>query len=302
MAPRRSNSQTSTHPSNSVESTKPYAHLSTHTTHIPASRILKTWRPLPSTTQDRIKSLLLSVKHDSKARRRKPAFKTLSKKAVTDALSDEDWEIVVDEVVEKLVKKLPRMPFPAVYSKKKSTKGGKGASAEDFNLETLLGRNAGLKATSSSNLGSAKLLRAQIRREERALKRDREELKGLQEGVRRASEGNGQRGLHEVVGRMDRQEEKRMQNGERGREGMDEEEDIIGVLQPTQATRPSRGGKVVLMIEDVENDPELAPLVKQLRSHLMSMRGNVAGLKDMRTELGRAEDALRLFDSAVLSK
>jgi kinetochore protein Fta7 len=237
------------------------------------------------------------VKHDSKARRRKPGFRNVSKKAVTDALSDEDWEIVVDDIVEKLVGRLPRMPFPPAYSKKKSSKS---VGAEEFSLETLLGRNAGLKATSSSNLGSAKLLRAQIKREERALKRDREELRSLQDGVRRSREDGGQKGLHEIVSLMDKVEEERVERGE-GRV-VNEEEDMIGVLQPTQATKRKREGRVVLTGQDVEDDPELVPLVKQLRSHLTSMRGNVAGLKDMRAELGRAEGALRLFDSAVFRR
>jgi kinetochore protein Fta7 len=215
-------------------------------------------------------------------------------------LSDEDWEIVVDDVVEKLVKRLPRMPFPPAYSKTSKSGKSKGVGAEEFNLETLLGRNAGLRATSSSNMGSAKLLRAQIRREERALKRDRGELKGLSEGVRRAREGNGQRGLHEIVARMDRREEERMERGE-VEQGFHEEDDEIGLV-PTQATRRRREGRVMLTSEDVNDDPDLAPLIKQLRSHLTSMRGNVAGLKDMRTELGRAEDALRLFECAVMSK
>lgn len=307
MAPRRPRSDsTSIRPSISAEPSKPYAHLASHTTHISQSRILKTWRPLPVSSQDRIKALLLSVKHDSKARRRKPHFQRMHKNALKDALSDEDWEATVDDFVEKLVKRLPRMPFPATYSKatRASVRGG---TAEEFSLEMLLSRNAALRSTMSGNVQSVKLLQAQIRREERALRRDREELKGLQDGVRSSRDAVGRepKGLHEIVAEMDRIQEERLGEGkvvrrDRGLQMADNDDDMMDTLIPTQATKRRKADKVVLTNEVLDNNPDLAPLVKQLKSHLTSMRGNVAGLKAVRQELGLAEEALRQFDVRVL--
>ena len=43
----------------------------------------------------------------------------------------------------------------------------------------------------------------------------------------------------------------------------------------------------------IENDPELDRVVKQLRSHLGSMQGNVASLRGVRRMVGGVERDLR---------
>ena len=91
-------------------------------------------------------------------------------------------------------------------------------------------------------------------------------LHGLARGV--GTDGNG-----DLVGRV-----------------VDGDVDVIG-------GRREGGGKlgVVLGAKEVEGDERLAPLVKQLRSHLGSLQGNVGGLGPVRAALEDVEGAVMRF-------
>ena len=319
--PKRSRSR-----SRSQSKTTRYAHLAPHTTHISRTKILKTWKPLPLSTQDRIRQVLLDVREESKARRRRALPKPkngIAKKAkigidggragAREVVESEDWEGAVDDVVEKLISRLPRMPFPLQHSHSsaktastpypavsQTTSKSTAASTDlDLSLERTLSRTSLLRATLSSNNQSIKLLKAQIKREDKALKRDKGELKGLEEGVRRGREvaARQRRELHPVARDMfDGDEEDRAGCG---RTGGEQDGEILDSLIPTTARTRRRKEHLALTNEAINKDEDLAPLVKQLRSHLGSMQNNVAGLEDLRSTMDNAEMTVMRFNARI---
>ena len=115
-------------------------------------------------------------------------------------------------------------------------------------------------------------------------------MEGLEENVR-----NGRaRG---------RREEGRLHALARGL-GTDENGDLVGrregsvdvdvdAVDGRKLDRKKAG--VVLAAREVEGDERLAPLVKQLRSHLGSLQGNVGGLGPVRKALEDVEGAVMRF-------
>lgn len=110
LAPTNTNT---TIDSNPASSTADFAHLSPRVRHISQTTIRKKWRPLPQSSQDRIRTILLSLKNKrvgAKDRGRVPAVTGRVKsragrnsRNVTsrrDAL-DEEYERAVEMVAEK---------------------------------------------------------------------------------------------------------------------------------------------------------------------------------------------------------
>ena len=233
---------------------------------------------------------------------------------------NEEWEGVVDDVVEKLIARLPRMPFPPQHSRvsakssvsthvgSTSARNGAGSAELDLDLERILFRTSALRATLSSNNQSVKLLRAQIKREETALKRDTAELKGLEEGVRRGREvaARQRRDLHPVARGLAGAADDESDGAARGkmatgRADEDEHTMMMEGLIPTAArTRRTRTHVALLTNEAIAKDEELIPLVKQLRSHLESMQSNVAGMKDLRWTMDGAAAMLMRWNVKAL--
>ena len=330
MAPRRTATRsrsTSTRPSSeptrrsthsksrSQSTSARYAHLAPRTLHISRRTILKKWRPLPPPTQERIRTAILSIAADSKARRRKTVIRA-GKNGLKDlhklGEQEDEGEAVVDDVVRRLVGRVGKMPFPTKHSRSKAgvAEGKDGSGDMDFNLEALLTRVGVLRSTMTSNTQSVRLLKAQIAREEKALKRDRAELKGLEEGVRREREvaGREARSYHAVARGLEttgyEEEDGTAGAGSIGSIKMEMQDDdgdeMMDNLIPTAARTRQRRKNVALTNEAIDKDEDLAPLVKQLRSHLGSMQGNVAGLAGLREELGRAEGVVMKFDARKL--
>ena len=235
--------------------------------------------------------------------------------------TNEEWEGAVDDIVEKLIARLPRMPFPpqhsSVSAKSSSASTSRGSttpsngagSAElDLDLERILSRTSALRSTLSSNNQSVKLLRAQIKREETALKRDTAELKGLEEGVRRGREvaARQRRDLHPVARGLAGAADDESDGAARGkmatgRADEDEHTMMMEGLIPTAArTRRTRTHVALLTNEAIAKDEELIPLVKQLRSHLESMQSNVAGMKDLRWTMDGAAAMLMRWNVKAL--
>lgn len=255
------------------------------------------------------------MRNESKARRRKALPRPKNNTArhtkigidlnsrLKETLENEDWEQCVDDAVEELIRRLPRMPFPPQHfsAKTSATKATTSATDLDFSLERILERTSTLRATLSSNNQSIKLLQAQIKREERALKRDKVELRGLEEGVRRGREvaARQRRDLHPLARDLitaddDDDGGRRLGAAKMGMSKEDNEE-MMASLIPTAARSRRKKTHVALTNEVIEKDEDLAPLVKQLRSHLGSMQSNVAGLKKLRHTMDSAESMLMRF-------
>ena len=187
------------------------------------------------------------------------------------------------------------MPFPP---RPNSASEAKGAEGGDFDFEGTLDRINMLEGELSVNVESSKVLREQIKREEAMLKHDKEEYRRLEEGVRserglaRTQEGR----LHSIARGVEVDED---QHGESGRFGNEreriEEHQMEESGQSWQTRRTRKQKTDALTTAEVENDPHLAPLVKQLRSHLGSMQNNTASLKPVKEALEDAEGALSSF-------
>ena len=116
------------------------------------------------------------------------------------------------------------------------------------------------------------LLKEQIKREEKALGRDKQDLEQL-EGAFRSSET------------MQKRQTKTLHPLARLKED-------IGDRRQEMASSTSRSAQSVFY---VEADDELQTLFQQLHSHLQSMQSNTANLRPLSETLHRAQSALDFF-------
>lgn len=85
---------------------QPFAHLTPHVRHISQSTIRKKWKPLPQSSQDRVRAMLLSLKTKRAASGRIPLVgvkgNPRTKKSKNEVM-DQDYERAVEEVTNKSV-------------------------------------------------------------------------------------------------------------------------------------------------------------------------------------------------------
>jgi kinetochore protein Fta7 len=197
------------------------------------------------------------------------------------------------------------MPFPLSSSTTKST--SQPTPSAEIDLETLLSRTALLRATLSSQNQSCKLLKAQIKREQSAFRREKAELRGLEDGVQRSKEAAARQGrnLHNLARTLDIDVDADDAGAQQGpsarfsKRSIDDDDDRMDALVPTAARKRQKRRNTALTNEVIEQDTDLAPLVKQLRSHLSSMQSNAASLTSMRTVLGQGERAMMRLSSRI---
>jgi kinetochore protein Fta7 len=282
-------------------SSREYPHLSARTLSIPASRVRKTWKALPTNTQDRIKTLLLAIQSESLASLQEegPARKKQRRGNATWKLpattpDDDDYTTATTKLIATLTKAVPKMTFPPSSARaSKATSAQQQPSDIDFSLEATLNRTQTLQHQVAQATQSAKLLRMQIRREEADLKRDRAELSTLETNSR-AAETEGRRleregRVHPLARDVDKVEMKAEDSEER--EGIHEQ-----VNKARSRTKAVNDGTELLPgSEEVEADADLQNLTKGLRSHLTSMRTNTQSLSGVRRELRRAQREVALW-------
>ncbi|RMZ78033.1 hypothetical protein DV737_g4110, partial [Chaetothyriales sp. CBS 132003] len=253
-----------------------YASLQPHTAHVSRARIQKTWRPLPQPTQERVKQLLLSLQKDEQA---------------------------VGEVVDKLIRRIPRMPFPRQHNKNKSTPADGSSYEADFDFEATLDRIQRLEAELAETMEASKLLREHIRREEAAAAADREEYKVLEAGARseQSLAREQARKLHPIARAVDMDAEAHTDDGMesfeydygRGQEGEDygEGRTDSAARKWTARARQQKVRAGGLNKSEIEQDEQLKRLVAQLRRHVNSIARNTAGLARVSDALDDAEQA-----------
>ncbi|OAL23571.1 hypothetical protein AYO20_10967 [Fonsecaea nubica] len=250
--------------------------------------IRKKWRPLPPSSQEKVRQLFLNVKTRRSGAggngrippvgkmRNNDNAKMPKRNATMASVREDEYEKAVEEVAEKLLARLPRMPFPQTNA----------STVDDspFDLSATLARIATLQSQLTTNLQSAQLLRRQINREKLALKRDRAQLKTLEEGFKssEALRRKKERGLHPIAKNLHREEDE----DEGGREAELREEvervnNIAGIFpvnQRTSAMSESMTCSPPTLSPGSDDDPELSLLLDQLRSHLLSMQNNTASM------------------------
>ncbi|KAK5234924.1 hypothetical protein LTR47_003759 [Exophiala xenobiotica] len=282
-----------------------FATLEPRIKNISQSTIQKRWKPLPTNSQDKIRQILLNVKTKrcgstaripplGKAPRKRFAAKASSKTQV----KEEEYDQIVEEIADKLISRLPRMPFPPAPSTQ---------SQDDtpFDLSNTLHRISSLQATLNTDTSSSHLLRRQIKREQRLLKRDRAELDALETGLKSSKElrRRKERGLHPIAQQLDFvvDDDNNNDDDEHAHE-IERVNSITGISMDNSAKDTTeynaRGGRSATMTTSLDEEgggEELDSLLKQLRSHLSSMRNNTVSMRPVLQAMDETKVALDGF-------
>ncbi|KAJ5223833.1 hypothetical protein N7468_008375 [Penicillium chermesinum] len=175
-------------------------------------------------------------------------------------------QAAVHAVVRNLGKRLPRMPFPPI------TKDA------HFDYESALDEHRLLAANIATMRDSTALLKAEIAREEALLA---EEKKALQEMDKNAKRAEAERkrltkNEHPVLRQLD--------EFVSSHDATD-----VFALADGKTPRPALG--------ELDADPEIQGLMKQLHGHLQSMQTNIAPLAGLSDAVTRSQAALDLYSS-----
>ncbi|CAI7622015.1 unnamed protein product [Penicillium bialowiezense] len=171
----------------------------------------------------------------------------------------------VQAVVRNLNKRLPRMPFPPV------------TKDSNFDYESALNEHRLLEANLATMNDSVDLLKAEIAKEEALLASETKSLQEMDKNAKRAeSERKRQtKNEHPVLRQLD-------------------------AIPPTEAGASS---EFMLLdtkenqstLDELDDDPEVRGLMKQLNGHLQSMQNNTAPFADLSDAITRSQAALDLF-------
>lgn len=155
------------------------------------------------------------------------------------------------------------MPFP------------RRTDERDFDFEGTLHRVRILENQLTSNIHSIALMRAQIKKQEDALRKDKEDLQVLEQSAKdaKALRKGQSRKLHPLA---------------REEAGDYEAVDEAAVQAPTLGL-------------GLENDKDAQMLVGQLRSHLESIRNNTAGTMEIMDVMEEVQAKLDIFTATALS-
>lgn len=189
------------------------------------------------------------------------------------------------------------MPFPRTSSTHPDD--------SPFDLSATLSRITNLQSQLTTNTQSSNLLRRQIRNEMRALKRDRAELKRLETGLRSCEtlRRKKERGLHPVARELDEDDSLACNHAE-------EIERVTAAagIRSTKAHFPaaslvSNAATTTTMTPPClattsDQDPELNPLLLQLRSHLVSMQNNTSSMLQVVGAMEETKTKLELFTAS----
>ncbi|KAI9751607.1 MAG: Cytochrome c oxidase assembly protein cox11, mitochondrial [Chaenotheca gracillima] len=171
-------------------------------------------------------------------------------------------QTTLNAVIKRLSARVPRIPLPP------------NTKEMYLDYERLLGGNRALEAQLTPATHSIDLFRSEIAREKRRLEEDRTRLETLKKDAR-AEEGLRKRqkkSVHPIL---------------RASSSVSKGEDRDIVVSGVVVEDP--GESQSLKIED---DPALAPIVAQLRSHLESIQGNTSFLEGFEEEQRRTRAAL----------
>lgn len=229
-----------------------------------------------------------------------------SRNAFDDDEEDNDVQAeAIQALMAKLVKAVPKMSFPPAGKSKglrsatTTTNAKKGAimAEMDIDLEATFKRTAVLRSQVMQATQASKLLKRQLQAEEKDLRKDRAELKVLQENWDRteAARKGQEQGLHALAREVDE-----VDGGGDGQVVKMEENEDEGIHEQASTARSRlrrpKGGMGGLLSQAAMNeDEDMKGLADALRSHLASMRTNTAGLRGVRRELRRAEHQVGLW-------
>ncbi|KAE8378355.1 CENP-Q, a CENPA-CAD centromere complex subunit-domain-containing protein [Aspergillus bertholletiae] len=172
-------------------------------------------------------------------------------------------QAAVQAVVKNLGKRLPRMPFPPI------------TKDSVFEYEAALKEHCSLEASLATVMDSTDLLKAEIEKEEALLAKETKHLQEIEKNAKRA-EVERKRQLkneHPVLRQLSAP----------GQPSSDSTQFILASENDSSTT-----------FEELETDPEVVTLLKQLNGHLKSMQANVLPLTGLSEAITRSQAALSL--------
>ncbi|CRL26235.1 unnamed protein product [Penicillium camemberti] len=171
----------------------------------------------------------------------------------------------VQAVVRNLGKRLPRMPFPPITKE------------SNFDYESALNEHRSLEAHLATMNDSVDLLKAEIAKEEALLAGETKSLQEMDKNAKRAeAERKRQtKNEHPVLRQLDTLPQT---------EGSGSSEFLLLGAKDSQVT-----------LDELETDPEVQGLMKQLHGHLQSMQSNTAPFAGLGDAITRSQTALDLY-------
>ena len=154
-----------------------------------------------------------------------------------------------------------------------------------------------LQAQLTTNLQSARLLSAQIKREKWALKRDQAELVGLETALKTSRSADRkrthERGLHPVAQDLYGPE------AESEADKVERMSALTGLSKTTISNELSPLPNYLPSLDE-DLDPDLGSLLSQLRNHLASMQSNTSSMQPVMKAIAETRTALDEFAATRL--
>ncbi|KAL4893080.1 CENP-Q, a CENPA-CAD centromere complex subunit-domain-containing protein [Aspergillus ambiguus] len=193
-------------------------------------------------------------------------FQALERPVIVRQQSDRkriEAQAAVQAVVKNLGKRLPRMPFPPI------------TKDSAFEYEAALKEHRSLEMNLATVTDSVDLLKAEIEKEEALLEKETNQLHEMEKNAKRA-EAERKRQLkneHPVLRHLN---------------------DAPSNMDRKHPLSVSIGTDSQTTFDELEDDPDVLALLKQLNGHLRSMQNNTASFSGLRDAITRSDAALSL--------
>ncbi|KAJ5281254.1 CENP-A-nucleosome distal centromere subunit CENP-Q [Penicillium angulare] len=254
------------------EPNKRYAYLKPQVRRVPEKTIKAKWTTLPEPVQEKVREMFHALE-------RPVIMRQPNEKKRIEAQS------AVQAVVRNLSKRLPRMPFPPI------------TKDSNFDYESALDEHRTLEANLATITDSTDLLKAEIAKEEALLASERRELQDMDKNAKRA------------------EAERKRQSKNVRKALIDLRLSLLTFISPKEhpvlrqldaLPRDSSSAEFALVntkpsqasLDELDTDPDIQRLMKQLHGHLQSMQTNTAPLSGLRDAITRSQAALDLFNGS----
>ncbi|KKK13659.1 hypothetical protein ARAM_007165 [Aspergillus rambellii] len=259
MPPKRKRSNDAQGEDQNTASKKRYTYLKPQVRHISERTIKSKWSTLPEPVQDKVRDL----------------FRALERPVIVRQQNERkryEAQAAVQAVVKNLGKRLPRMPFPPL------------TKDSVFEYEAALKEHSALELSLSTAMDSIDILKNEIAKEEALLARESKELHEMEKNAKRA-ETERKRQMKNASSILNPRVEHpilRQLNATPDRVGSPAEFTLMSA-KDTQSS-----------FDELEADPEVSTLLRQLNNHLKSMQNNATPLVGLKDAITRSQTALSL--------
>ncbi|KAJ5666700.1 CENP-A-nucleosome distal centromere subunit CENP-Q [Penicillium macrosclerotiorum] len=247
------------------DSQKRFAYLKPQVRRVPEKTIKSKWTTLPDPVQDKVRDLFQSLERPVIMRQQNER-KRIEAQGAVQAVVRKFVDTFENPIVD-LSKRLPRMPFPPI------------TKDSNFDYESALDEHRTLEANLATMKDSIDLLKAEVAKEEALLANEKKSLEEMDKNAKKA-EAERKRQMkneHPVLRRLDEIPQT---------QGLMAEFSLVD-LRVHQAS-----------LDELDDDPEIQGLIKQLHGHLQSMQANTAPLAGLKDAITRSQAALDLYSMA----